>query len=63
MPQTRPVITCYIPSSLSVREVKENSAGLIDNDANLSLFIEEQEKENIKKPDHLFHGEVGLVSA
>lgn len=48
------MITSYMPSSLSVIEVEENSVGLIDNDAKPSLFIEEQEEENIHRPSLLW---------
>lgn len=54
------MITCYIPSSLSVKEVKENRVHLIDNDAKLSLFIEEEEEENIHKPSLLWQGRISF---
>lgn len=54
------MITCYILSSLSVKEVKENRVRLIDNDAKLSLFIEEQEEENIHRPSLLWRGRISF---
>lgn len=45
----------YILSSLPVKELRKKAGdGLIDNDAKLSLFIEEQEEENAHRPSLLW---------